>query len=268
MDPSAGEQAMSRAHRNTAPPILILSALAFSHVQAQALPPAATILDRFVEATGGRAAYEAHRSEILTGTIEFPAQGLKGKLTRYLMRNREYSAVDLQGIGLMESGISGGVTWDKSVLIGPRIKQGAEKEQAIREGYLNAPIFWRELYPKVETIGVQSLGGKDCYDVVLTPTGGAPEHQFFSKKTGLLLRTTTRAASQMGDVDVEVDVSDYRKFAGVLMPTRSRQRAASQELTITVDDVRINDAIPDDRFALPPDVAELVPKTADPPSKQ
>jgi hypothetical protein len=241
---------------------LICGALGNPGVSAQTLPSAASILDRFVEVTGGQSAYEAHKSEILSGRIEFPAQGLKGKLTRYLAPRQEYSVVDLEGIGLIESGISDGVSWEKSVILGPRIKQGAEKDQALREAYLNAPIFWRQLYPKVATAGIATIDKEECYEVILTPAKGTPEHQFYSRRTGLLLRTTTTAASQMGDVDVEVDVSDYRKFGGVLMPTRSRQRAGTQELSIVVDEVRVNEAIPEGRFALPPDVAELLHKPA------
>ena len=255
---------MSINRRTSVLAAVIVGALGIPTAPAQELPPAATILDRFVEVTGGRKAYEAHHSEILIGNVEFPAQGLKGKIQRYLASNKEYSAVNLEGIGLIESGVSDGMSWEKSVLLGPRIKQGVEKEQAIREAYLNAPIFWKEIYSKAETTGIRSIGGEDCFEVVLMPASGAPVHEFFSKKTGLLLRTTTTAASQLGDVDVEVDVSDYRKFGGVLMPTRSKQRAASQELTITVEDVRVNETIPEDRFAPPADVADLLKKPASP----
>jgi len=228
---------------------------------AQNLPDAATILERYVDVTGGRSAYESHNTEILTGVIEFPAQGLKGKLTRYAAPGREYSIVDLQGIGAIESGISGGVAWEKSVLLGPRIKQGEEKAQAMREGDFDAPIHWRTLYQKASTAGTQTINGDDCYEVALTPADGKPEHQFYSKKTGLLVRTTAIAASQMGDVEVEVNVSDYRSFGGVLMPTRSTQRAGSQELSITVDQVRVNESIPASRFELPADVSELLEKS-------
>jgi len=226
---------------------------------AQPLPDAATILDRYVEVTGGRGAYESHKSEIMTGVIEFPAQGLKGKLTRYSAPGEEYSTVDMQGIGAIESGVFGGVAWEKSLLLGPRIKKGEEKDQAIRESAFNGPIHWRQLYPKAATAGTQTIDGEECYDVILTPASGKPEHQFFSRKTGFLVRSTTVAASQMGDIDVEVNVSDYRSFGGVLMPTRSKQRAGSQELIIAIDAVRVNEEIPETRFEPPSEVTALVP---------
>ena len=36
------------------------------------------LMDRYIEVTGGKAAYEKRTSEITTGTMEFAAQGLKG----------------------------------------------------------------------------------------------------------------------------------------------------------------------------------------------
>jgi len=228
---------------------------------AQKLPPAATILDRYVQVTGGKAAYERHTTEILTGTIEFPAQGLKGKLTRYAMApDNEYSVVELDALGKIESGVHSGVPWEKSVILGPRIKAGEEKEQSLREARFNGPTEWRKIYPKVETIGVATIDGDECYEVVLSPAKGSPEHQFFSRKTGLLTRTTMTAASQLGDVEVEVNVSDYKNFGGILFPTRSHQKAASQEVNIVVERIGINEPIPAANLEPPPDVAAMIRK--------
>ncbi len=229
--------------------------------QAGGVPEAASILDRYVEVTGGRAAYEKIHSEIMTGTVEFAAQGLKGKMARYSAPpDQEYSIVELEGIGSLESGISGEIAWEKSVLLGPRLKSGEEKEQALREARFNTPIEWRALYPQTATAGMQVIDDEECYEVILTPDKGKPEHQFFSRRTGLLMRTTAVAASKMGDVPVEVDFGNYQKFGGVLFPTVSKQRAGSQELSITIEQVRVNETLPADRFALPAEIAALVHK--------
>ena len=54
-------------------------ALAFAGVLAAAdLPKGETLLDKYIEVTGGKAAYAKIHSEMMTGTMEFPAMGLKG----------------------------------------------------------------------------------------------------------------------------------------------------------------------------------------------
>ena len=242
---------------------LAIVAWAAACIQAQALPAAEVILDRFVEATGGKAAYQQHRTEILTGTISFPAQGLNGSLTRYAAApDKEYSVVELGPIGKIESGVSAGIAWEKSTLLGARLKSGEEKSQAARQARFNAPLDWRAIYVKVETAGTETVRDEECYKVVLTPTAGKTESQFFSKKTGLLVKTIATAASPMGEIPVEVELSGYQQFGGVLYPTRSRQKAGGQDMEITITGVRLNEAIPDEYFQLPPEIRALLDKAA------
>jgi zinc protease len=244
------------------PAIAILSVgLHAQSPKAAPLPKAESILDRYVQVTGGKSAYEKQKTQILKGTIEFPAMGLKGKVTRYTAApDREYSIIELDSIGNIETGIYMGAAWEKSVLLGPRIKNPEERDQSIREARFNAPLEWRKSYPQAATIGTTEIDGDECYEVVLMPATGKPVHQFYSKKTGLLVRTTMVAASQMGEVDVEVNVSDYKTFGGVRVPTVSRQKAGNQELKITVEDVLVNTDLPESRFDPPPDISAMIRK--------
>jgi hypothetical protein len=227
-----------------------------------ALPKAETILDHYVEATGGRAAYQKRKSEVTSGTLEFAAQGLRGTLTRYSADpDKTYSAMELDGVGRIESGTGGGVAWEKSALLGPRLKSGEEKNQAFRMDAFNAPLVWRKLYTKAETAGVETIGGEACYKVVLTPAEGThATTMYFQKSSGLLVKTTLVAVNQMGEIPVESSVSDYKNFDGVLVPTKLIERAGGQEFTITLQSVKSNVEIPADRFEPPAEIQALLNK--------
>src|ERR1700683_2401945 len=74
----------------------------------ETLPKAEAILDRFVEVTGGKDAYQKRKSEIATGTVEFVSQGVKGALTRYAADpDQTYTALEIEGVGKIEMGTSG-----------------------------------------------------------------------------------------------------------------------------------------------------------------
>lgn len=243
--------------------VALAGCFALLHAQAPALAPTAEgILERYLEVTGGRAAYEKHSTEMITGNIAFPEQGLTGRLTRYATApDKEYSVVELGPIGKIESGVLNGVAWEKSAVLGPRVKSGDEKDQAIREARFNAPIEWRTLFTKVEAAGKETVKGEDCYKITLTPATGKPESQFFSVKTGLLVKTVATAVSPMGEVNVEVEVSDYKKFGGVLYPTRSKQKAGAQELDITITSIKLNEPVPPQYLELPPDIKTVADKS-------
>lgn len=228
---------------------------------ADPLPSPESILDRYVEVTGGKQAYEKRKTEIASGTLEYPAQGVKGTITRYESEpDNYYATLEIAGIGKIEMGVTGGVAWENSAIMGPRIKSGEEKNQALREATINATLNWRKLFPKVETAGVETIDGQECYKVVLTPSEGKPEIMYFQKKSGLGVKTTTVAVSPMGEIPVEVMVSDYKNFGGVLSPAKVTQKAAGQEFTITIEKVQVNAEIPPERFAMPGEIRALVDK--------
>jgi len=228
---------------------------------AASLPKAETILDRFVEVTGGKAAYEKRTSEITTGTFEMAAQGLKAAMTAYSAPpDKSYSVIDLEGIGKIESGTVDGVAWDKNAMTGPRVKSGDEKAEALRDASFNGAVNWRTLYTKAETLGVETIDGEECYKVQLTPAQGKPITTFFQKKSGLAVKRQMTAVTQMGEIPAEVLMSDYKNFGGVLQPTRIVQKAAGQEVSITIESVKTDQEIPGDRFDPPAEIKALIKK--------
>lgn len=230
---------------------------------ADALPSAEALLDRYVEVTGGTQAYENRKTEFARGTMEYKAQGLTGTVTRWAdVSGNYYSALEIAGIGKVEMGVRDGVAWERSDLLGPRIKEGAERAEAIREATLNSTYRWRELFPKVETTGMETIDGEECYRVVMTPPEGAPETIYLSKETGLAVKLATVSSTQMGIVPVEILVREYRDFAGIKVPAAIVQKAAGLEFTLALETVQVNAAVPPGRFDLPADVQALLSKRA------
>ena len=76
--------------------LLVLLAVAGTGVTsvyaADPLPSAESILDRYVQVTGGKQAYEKRKTEIAHGTVEYAALGIKGSITRYAAEPDKYYA--------------------------------------------------------------------------------------------------------------------------------------------------------------------------------
>ena len=157
-------------------------------------------------------------------------------------------------------GVNGQIAWENSALLGPRLKTGIERAEAIREGTMNSTANWRKLYPKVENQGIEMVDGEECYKVVMTPAEGQPMVGYYQKKSGLQVKLTSIASTQMGDIPVELIASEYKDFGGILEPAKVTQKTGPQEFSITLDSVEVNPAIPPARFDLPADVRKLAEK--------
>jgi hypothetical protein len=228
---------------------------------AEEAPKAEGILERFIEVTGGKAVYEKIHNELSKGTIEFMGRGIKGTLVSYEAEGHlEYSVADASGVGKMESGSDGNVFWERSAIAGPRIKTGEEREEIARAGIFQPYLNWRKIYEKAELAGSEVVDGDDCYKIVLTPKVGKPVSQFFSKKSGLLLKTSSVHATQMGDIPAEAFLRDYKASSGILISFARLERFAGQEIQIHLDSVEFNAEIPKERFELPDDIKALVRK--------
>jgi hypothetical protein len=232
------------------------------HVRAEEpLPKAEEILDKFVDVTGGKAAYEKVHNEKSAGTFEFVGKGVKGTLTSYRAEpNKMYTRVELENIGAIEHGSDGETAWTLSALQGPHIAEGEERALALREATLREPLLWRKLYKSVETAGVENVDGAACYKVVLTPNEGKPETQYYDKKSNLLVKMTMTVVSQMGEIPTEMVVSDYKVQDGLLSPRKIRNKMLGQEFETTVGQIEYNVDMPKDRFDLPNEIKALAKK--------
>ncbi len=222
------------------------------------LPSAATVLQHFVDVTGGKAAYEAVKSEQATGTFMIAAAGISGTIKVFAATPaKAYAVVDIPGVGKMEEGTDGLVAWENSAIQGARIKSGDEAAAAIREGAMDARTDWTKYYKSAEVTGTETVNGKQCYKVVMTPLTGGPEDDYYDKESGLLIKQSAIYDTPMGKVPVELVMSDYRKQGALMMPFHIEQHLANQQFDTNFDKYEFNVEIPESRFALPPEVKAL-----------
>ena len=227
------------------------------------LPTAEAVLDRYVEVTGGRKAYEELVSRVSTGNTEFTSLEIRGRTTIYQSKPvRHYSLTESEAFGIMEEGTDGNLAWANSLLAGPRLKKGPERAYALRQAPLDAAMRWREHYEKVVFQGKETIDGVPCFKILLTPKEGRPETRFYREDSGLLVRTELLLDSESGPLPAAILTSDYKPVDGFLIPHTTRHIIAGGflEMCLTLEGVEHDRHIADSRFALPEDVRALVDK--------
>ncbi len=227
---------------------------------AQALPKGEAVMDRFLEATGGLKAMATKKTSVMKGTMEMPGMGLKGALTLTKAEpNLQLMEMELGGMGRMLDGFDGVNAWSYNAMQGPQVKQGDEKAQAARAARFHTED-WRKEYKAVQTVGQEDVNGEACYKLHCTPVQGEVETQYFSVKSGLLVKSLVKAKTAMGEIPVETLMKDYKKAGDVLLPHTTVQSIAGNTMVMTFTSVEWNVAVPKETFTPPAEVQALLKK--------
>jgi len=240
--------------------VMVLAAAGARLRAAEDLPKAETILDKSVEVTGGKAAFAKMHNTVITGSMELAAMGIKGTMViTEAEPDKSLAEIEIAGVGSIKQGYDGKTAWEINPMQGARIKDGDEMAAARLQAHFHKEA-WHDDYKKVETVGSETVDGKDCYKLVLTPPEGNPITEYYDKKTGLLVKSALTLNTAMGEIATETLVSDYRKEGDLVVPHKIQQNAAGQEISITFDTIKYNVDLAKDKFDLPDEIKALVKK--------
>lgn len=232
--------------------LFCLSALAttYSPVAAQGLPDADALIERYVEAIGGRDAHLAPVSIRFSGTLSIPAMGLTGSFELLQIPDvGSRMSSSLPGLGELMVGFDGEVGWSVDMLTGPQLMEGEELEHMGERALAAASFRDRALVPERATVGTLELPEGACYRVRLGWRSGRETFDCYHHESGLLLRSEDVQVTELGEIPSVTDYSEYREFHGMTLPTRLVQSTMGIEQILEIREVTVDDA---DRDALTP----------------
>jgi photosynthetic reaction center cytochrome c subunit len=189
------------------------------------LPTARQVIDKFVEAVGGREAIERNFSRIEEGELNIRSSS-NAKVPIQILslapdkRVTKGFSVSHLGNSAQATGVVNGTHGWMRESNGPvRLMFGWRRDAAQLEDLLNLPRRLEALLGDARVVGVARLetGGEAI--VVAGRTQFLPlVEMYFDMQTGLLLRTRYFVDSTVGRMPSLIDYSDYRDIDGVMVP--------------------------------------------------
>lgn len=212
------------------------------------LPAAKEIIDRYVQAIGGRAANEKFKTRASKGTIELAPMGVKGTIESYAAApDKIYTKLTLAGLGDIIDAYDGTTAWVVNPLQGNRDKAGAELLQTKLMSTFHRDVNLDKLYPQMEVKGVEKVGDREAYVVVATPVGLDPQTFYFDKENGYLLRSDSVTVSPEGKTPIKSYFDDFRTVDGVKIPFKVRAVTPQFEIVTVLTEIK-NDAAVDEKI--------------------
>jgi len=254
--PAAAAQAVQ-----TAPPQAAPAAKTPAKPQPKAaagLPAARSIIDRHIQAIGGRKAILGHASTRIQGTLTVSGNGMSGNFEIFAAKpDRALSKITIGGIGDISEGYDGTHAWSASPMTGPMLTQGKELEQRKFDADFYGELHDPTRYTSITTAEKTTFQGRPCYKISLVRKDGAEDFDFYDVETGLKAGTIATRDSPMGAVTSTVWQGDYKKFGDVLQPTTIKQTNTGVELVMKVSSVEY-DSVPDSTFEPPQSIKALI----------
>lgn len=221
------------------------------------LPEAGTLFDRFVETTGGTAAYDRLQNRLTRSSMRMSFPAMTGSVTSQLTRSGPYHVVVDSSMGRIEYGSDGQTVWEINPLSGPRAREGKERLRFLSLYGMDLPARWRQVFRQTTCSGRETIAGKPAFRVVALTRDDFQLTYYFDSVSGLLVKIELPEETAAGPAVQEILLGDYRPVDGIRFPYSQVRRETGREMTITYESVAHNVDIPADRFALPETIRRI-----------
>jgi hypothetical protein len=223
-----------------------------------ALPSAQSVIDKHIEAIGGRKALQAHSSVSVKGTLSIPANGMTGAVEVYAARpNKSFTKTTVAGIGDISEGFDGKTAWSMSPMTGPMIASGEELEQKAFNSNFDRTLGMADAYESMNTVEKTTFDGRPVYKLELKRKGGGTDIEFYDAQTGLKAGSIVEVKNPMGTITAQSTLSEYKKFGDIMQPTLVKQVASGTEIVLTFTTMEY-DKVDPSVFELPAAIKALV----------
>ena len=215
-------------------------------------PTVDAILDRYVNALGGKAALEKQTTRVSMGTVEMAGGHLRGTvLIHEKAPDKTLQVVIVAGTAFRQ-GFDGYVGWTDDPQNGPQAMSEAELADVSRDSDFFHPLHLRQLYAKLMLTGKEKIGDEDVYLIEgAAPHSEVPDKIYFSARTGLLVRVLGMRHTSEGLTALQEDFLDYRAVDGVEVPFTILQSGGPEDVVIKIDQVHFGVDLEDSEFAMP-----------------
>jgi hypothetical protein len=215
------------------------------------LPEVDQVLNKYVDALGGKTAIEKMRTRIKKGTIV--AHLLPSSPIEILQQSPDkVLQVITTPKGVITQGYNGAAGWVADPR-GVRPLDGVALAALKLEADFYRDLHLPERYLRMTVTAREKIGEREAYVVEATTREHTTEKLYFDVQTGLLLRWVKFIETMIGSIPETTDYDDYRAVDGVKIAfKRHREQLQGFEAsTLTFSEIKSNVEIDQARFEKP-----------------
>jgi hypothetical protein len=239
--------------------VSIASALAASVIFAQdkTAPTVDELVAKNVAAKGGADALRALQSVRFTGKLLVNGGQIQLGYVETKKRPGEVRGeVTMQGMTAVEA-YDGKEGWKVSPFQGrkdPERMSADDTKSLMEDAEIDGPLVdWKSKGSTVEYLGTEDVDGTQAHKLKVVRKNGDVTFVYLDPDAFLEIRKITQRVEQGAQVEVETDVGDYEKIAGVFLPfsIESGRKGDPDKQKIIIDKAEGNIPVDDAVFRFP-----------------
>ncbi len=197
---------------------------------------ASTVLEKYIEAIGGKAKLESVESYSMIAAAEM--QGMKLELEVKKTDSDQFMQdVKMMGNSLSKQVLDG----DKGYMVnqGQRKDLSAEEIKNLKEESAPFPELNYLAAGGIELEGTEVIGDKSAYKVKITDGKTA----FYDTETGLKVQEVNVAEVQGQQMQSTFNFEDYKEVSGILFPFKLIRTVGPQSFEFIFSDIKVNEGV-------------------------
>ena len=221
-------------------------------------PTVDELVAKNVEAKGGANALHALQSLRLTGKmlVQYGGQIELAYLQTKKRPGEVRTEASLQGMTQIEAydGKEGWKVWPFFGRKDPEKMSADDVKPLMEDAEIDGPLVdWKTKGSTVEYLGTEDVDGTPAYKLKVVRKNGDVSFVYLDPDHFLEIRVVTQRIRHGAQEEVETDLGDYEKAAGVFVPTsiESGRKGAPDKQKIIIDKVEANVPVDDAIFHFP-----------------
>ncbi len=205
-----------------------------------------SIVEGYLKAIGGKEEVKKINTIKQTFTMDLMGRSFAGNDIK-MSPNKHYTEVTMGEMKVMQSLFDGKKGYQAQMGQKKDMEETEIKEAQDDKGIIPQLYYISSDY-KTSYLGTGKVGTEDSYKLKITKPSGKVSVEYYSTKTGLLLREEKTTDAEGTEMTITVDYSNYKKVGNVLLPFIITQSVGEQEFSMNVTDIKVNEGVSEADF--------------------
>lgn len=134
----------------------------------------------------------------------------------------------------------------------PQDLSGPQLDQAMEQANIDGELYnYNKKGTTAALLGKVNVDGSPMFNIKLTDKEGNAKNYFIDAESYLVRKVKAKVSAQGQEVEVEQNMSDYKNFDGIMMPTKIESKSPMGTANILFEDITFGESFDDSLFKKP-----------------